>query len=79
MAKIVIYSTPTCPHCLNAKAYFEAKGLAYVEYDVSQDQARAKEMITKSGQMGVPVIMIDDQMMVGFNQLEIEKLLKFIS
>lgn len=74
--QIIIYSTPTCPHCHSAKAYFKAKGLEYVEYNVAEDQAKAKEMIAKSGQMGVPVIIIDDQVMVGFNKPEIEKLLK---
>ena len=72
---IIIYSTPTCPHCLNAKAYFKDKGLIYTEYNVAEDQIKAKEMIDKSGQMGVPVIIINDQVIVGFNKLEIEKLL----
>lgn len=73
--KIVIYSTPTCPYCNLAKDYFKEKGLEFVDYDVSEDQKKSKEMVEKSGQMGVPVIVIDDQVIIGFNKPEIEKIL----
>ena len=75
MAKVVIYSTPTCGFCHAAKEFFKEKNIEYTEYDVAEDQARAKEMVEKSGQMGVPVILIDEQMFVGFNKPEIEKTL----
>ncbi len=73
--KVVIYSTPTCPYCKKAKEYFSQKGISYVDYDVAQDRDKAKEMIQKSGQMGVPVIMIDDEIVVGFNQAKVDELL----
>ncbi len=73
--KVVIYSTPTCPYCKNAKEYFSQKGISYVDYDVAGDRDKAKEMIQKSGQMGVPVIMIDDEIVVGFNQSKEDELL----
>jgi glutaredoxin-like YruB-family protein len=74
--KVVIYSTPTCPHCKRAKGYLTEKGIAFTDYNVAKDRERAKEMIQKSGQMGVPVIMVDDQMVVGFNQSKLDELLE---
>ncbi len=73
--KVVIYSTPTCPYCKRAKDYLSRKGIAYVDYNVAQDRERAKEMIQKSGQMGVPVITIDNEVVVGFNQTVLDELL----
>ena len=69
---ITIYSTPTCPYCKRAKAYFTEKELEFADYDVSTDKEKAKEMIEKSGQMGVPVIYIDETLIVGFNQAKID-------
>ena len=76
MVKITIYSTPTCPYCKAAKEYFKNKKISFKDVDVSKDQEAQKEMIEKSNQMGVPVIEIDDKIVVGFNQEKIEKLLK---
>lgn len=72
---VVVYSTPTCPWCKKAKDYLTQKGIAYTNYDVSTDRDKAKEMIDKSKQMGVPVITIDNQVIIGFNQPQIDKLL----
>ena len=57
------------------KEYLTQKGITFTEYNVSNDKEKAKEMIQKSGQMGVPVILIDDKVIVGFNQAMIDKLL----
>jgi glutaredoxin 3 len=66
---IVIYSTPTCHYCNLAKAFFKENNVAYTEHDVAQDLEKRQEMIDKSGQMGVPVISIDDtEIIVGFNE-----------
>ena len=73
--KVVIYSTPTCPYCKRAKEYLSRKGISYQEYNVAADKDKAKEMIQKSGQMGVPVIIVDSELMVGFNQAQLDKLL----
>lgn len=70
---IKIYTTPTCPYCLMAKDYFVKKKIKYEEIDVSNDQKAAEEMIKLSGQPGVPVIKIDDEVIVGFDQAEVEK------
>ena len=73
MAKpVTIYSTQTCGYCKAAKEFFQANNVDYTEHDVGADQEKAKEMIEKSGQMGVPVIVIgegaDEQLVVGFDQ-----------
>ncbi len=73
--KVVIYSTPTCPYCKRAKEYLSQKGISYNDIDVAQDKEKAKEMIQKSGQMSVPVIIIDDEIIVGFEQALLDKLL----
>jgi len=72
---IVVYSTNTWPWCFRAKEYLSSKGFSYTDYNVGQDREKAKEMIQKSGQMAVPVIMINDQIIVGFNQARIDELL----
>ena len=73
--KVVIYSTPTCPNCKRTKEYLTEKGVQYTDLNVAGSKELIKEMIDKSGQMGVPVIIIDDQIVVGFNQGKIDKLL----
>ena len=75
MKIVSIYTTPICPYCNVAKAYFKEKGIEYNEYNVADDQEKAKEMVDKSGQMGVPVIIIGDEVVVGFNKEKIEELL----
>ena len=73
--KVIIYSTTTCPYCVYAKDYFENKGVAFEDKNVSIDRAAGQEMIAKSGQMGVPVIDIDGQIIVGFQPNAFEELL----
>ena len=73
---VIVYSTPTCPYCVYAKNYFTKNGVAFKDMDVSRDRKAAEEMVMKSGQMGVPVIDIDGNILVGFQPDEFEKLLK---
>ena len=75
MKNVVIYSTPSCVYCNAAKAFFKEKGIAYTEHNVAQDAEKRKEMVEKSGQMGVPVIFVDTEMVVGVNQPKIKQLL----
>ena len=75
MKKVSIYSTPTCHFCQMAKEFFKENNIPYEEFNVGADQARRTEMIQKSGQMGVPVIEIDGDILVGFNQAKLEELL----
>ena len=73
--EIKVYSTPTCPYCTMAKQYFSEKGLSYRDIDVSSDDAAAQEMVDISGQMGVPVIVVNGTIVLGFNKARIEELL----
>ena len=73
---LTIYSTPTCPYCIMAKNFFKKYNIAYNEKDVAADQMAAQEMIKKSGQMGVPVIEVDNEIMVGFDEERLKKILK---
>ena len=75
MAHIKVYSTPTCPYCTMAKQYLSSKNVVFQNIDVSQDQTAAAEMVKKSGQMGVPVIDIDGQIIIGFDRQRIDALL----
>ena len=75
MMKIKIYSTPFCGYCKKAKDFFDKNGLPYEEVDVSIDEAAAKEMIVKTNQMGVPVIEIGEEIVVGFDRAKIEELI----
>jgi len=72
---VIIYSTPTCPYYKRAKEYLSQKGISYTDYDVASDRDKAKDMIQKSRQMGVPVILVDDQLVAGFNQSKLDELL----
>ncbi|MBL4644464.1 MAG: glutaredoxin family protein [Candidatus Pacebacteria bacterium] len=66
--EVVIYSTPTCHFCQQAKEFFKENNVEYIEHDVAADQEKAQEMVTRSGQMGVPVIFIGDEMTIGFDE-----------
>jgi glutaredoxin 3 len=73
--KVLIYSTPTCHFCHLAKDFFNEKGVKFTEYNVATDLEKRKEMMEKSGQMGVPVIAIDNDIVVGFDEEQVAGLL----
>lgn len=75
MPKIRIFSTPTCPYCVTLKEFLKERDIAFEDIDVSQDEKARDEMISKSGQMGVPVVDIDGEIIVGFDKEKISKLL----
>ena len=68
MKPVTIYSTPTCHFCAMAKEFFKEHTVPYTEYDVAHDLQKRQEMIQRSGQMGVPVIFIGDELIVGFDK-----------
>ena len=74
--KVTIYTTPTCPYCKMAKEFFKERKIKYKEIDISTNDKTAKEMIEESGQMGVPVIKIDSEIVLGFDRARLQKLLK---
>ena len=72
MKKVEIYSTSTCHYCLLAKEFFSANNISFTDYNVGSDIQKRKEMVEKSGQMGVPVIVIDDkEVIVGFDKQKV--------
>lgn len=78
--KVSIYTTPTCVYCQMTKEFFKQKGVNYEEHNVQADAARRQEMVSKSGQMGVPVIVIGkegggEDIVVGFDQSQLSSLL----
>jgi len=68
MPNVTIYSTPTCTYCNMAKSFFKANKVAFTEYNVASDLEKRREMIDKTGQMGVPVIDIGSEVIVGFDE-----------
>jgi len=68
MKNVTIYSTPTCHFCHMAKEFFDEHGIKYTDYNVATDLEKRKEMIDKTRQMGVPVIDIDGQIIIGFER-----------
>ncbi|MCK5589320.1 MAG: glutaredoxin family protein [Candidatus Pacebacteria bacterium] len=66
--KVIVYSTPTCMHCNMVKEYFDEKGVKYESIDVIENQEKGKYIVEKTGQMGVPVVEIDGEFVIGFNQ-----------
>jgi glutaredoxin 3 len=75
MKSVTIYSTPSCHFCHLAKDFFSENNVTYTEYDVAADIEKRKEMMDMTGQMGVPVIRIDDDIVVGFDEQKIKELL----
>jgi len=75
MKTVTIYSTPVCHFCHAAKDYFKDNNVEYTEHDVAADQEKRQEMIEMTGQMGVPVIRIGDDVVVGFDEAKVAELL----
>lgn len=75
MKNITIYSTPSCHFCHMAKEFFTANNVVFTDIDVASDATKRQEMMEKSGQLGVPVIVIDEDIIVGFNKPKIVELL----
>ncbi len=73
--KVVIYTTPTCAYCKATKEFFKENKIQYSEKNVAEDKDAAKEMIERSGQMGVPVIDVDGKLVIGFDRNALKKAL----
>ena len=71
--KIMIYSTPSCAFCVMAKEFFKENNIPFEDYNVAADLEKRKEMMQKTGQMGVPVIDIDGSVVIGFDKEVIAK------
>ena len=73
---VKVYSTITCPYCVTLKEFFKEHNIEFEDIDVSQDEKAREEMVEKSGQMGVPVVDINGEIVVGFDRETISQLLK---
>lgn len=73
--RVIIFSTPTCGYCNMAKKYLREKRIRFKDVDVSRDAAAARDLVRRSGQMGVPVLDIGGKMIVGFDRPKIDRLL----
>jgi glutaredoxin 3 len=78
--KLKIYSTPTCPSCKKAKAFFKENGIEFDEVNVAEDEKERDEMFKKSGQMGVPVIEITrsnggTEIIIGFDKKRLKQVI----
>jgi len=72
---VTVYTTPTCPWCTTVKNYLKKNGIRYSEVDVARDQNAAQNMVSKSGQQGVPQTEVDGNMVIGFDQTKLNRLL----
>jgi glutaredoxin-like YruB-family protein len=73
--KVIVFSTPTCSFCNAAKRYFREKKIKFTDVDVSRDQRAARDMQRRTGQTGVPVILINNRPIVGFDKPKINRML----
>ena len=75
MAKVKVFSTPSCSYCATLKEFLKGNNVEFEDIDVSQDETALDEMVEKSGQMSVPVIDIDGEIIIGFDKKKVVKLL----
>ncbi len=75
MPKVKVYTTPVCPYCELLKKYLKEHNIEFEAIDASQDQSAAEKIVQKTGQMGVPVIEINGEFIVGFDKAKIAELL----
>jgi glutaredoxin 3 len=74
--RVIVFSTPTCTYCNQAKRYLRERGVRFRDVDVSKDADAARDLVRRSGQQGVPVLDVGGRIIVGFNRPEIDKLLE---
>lgn len=73
--RVIVFSSPTCVWCTRAKNYLRSRGVPFREVDVSRDPIAARDLVRRTGQMGVPVIEVDGRPIVGFDQAQIDNAL----
>jgi glutaredoxin-like YruB-family protein len=73
--RVIVFSSPTCVWCMRAKSYLRSRGVQFRDVDVSRDPAAARDLVRRTGQMGVPVVEIDGKPIVGFDQVRIDSAL----
>jgi len=73
--KVIVFSTPTCSWCRTVKQYLKKNNIHFKDIDISRDERAAKDMVRRTKQQGVPVTLINNRPVIGFNKLELNKLL----
>lgn len=73
--RVIVFTTPTCSWCRRVKQYFTEKGVRFREVDVTRDQAAARDLVRMTGQMGVPVTLVGNRPVVGFDKPQLDRLL----
>ncbi len=73
--RVIVFSTPSCPWCTRVKSYLRQKGVTFKDVDVSRDRKAAEDMVRRTGQQGVPVVLIGSRAIVGFDKQKIDKYL----
>jgi glutaredoxin 3 len=73
MTDIKVYTTPSCPYCTNIKEWLDENDYDYTEYNVAENKEKAKEMVEKTGQRGVPQTLVNDQAIIGFQPEKIQE------
>ncbi len=76
--RVVVFTTPTCSWCARAKRYLRDQGVRFKEVDVSRDPQAARDLVRRTGQMGVPVIEVDGRPVVGFDQAKVDRMLGLV-
>ncbi len=74
--RVIVFSTPTCSYCNTTKRYLREKGIKFKDVDISRDAAAARDVVRRSGQMGVPVIDIGGKIVIGFDRSKIDRFLE---
>ena len=74
--EVKVYSTPTCPYCSMVKKFLDDNGISYQDVNVAEDREALDDIVNRSGQMGVPVIDIDGELVVGYNQVQLKEKLE---
>ncbi len=72
---VKVYSTPTCPYCVTLKLWLKEKNIEFEDIDIAEDEKARDDMVERSGQIGVPVVDIDGQIVIGFDRDKISKIL----
>ena len=70
---VKVYSTLTCPYCKMVKKFLEDENIPYQDINVAEDKAALEDIVNRSGQMGVPVIDIDGELVIGYNQVQLKE------
>ena len=71
--EVKVYSTPTCPYCKMVKKFLEDNSTPYQDINVAEDKAALEDIVNRSGQMGVPVIDINGELVIGYNQVQLKE------